>query len=836
MRAPAPPHLDGTLDDEVWALAPPITGFTQQEPDTGSPATEATTVRVLFDDHALYIGAQLDDSQPITKKLARRDSFLAADWFAVYLDTHHDHRVARMFRVGAAGVLRDSIVEGDDFGDEDRSWDPVWDGVAAPTPTGWSVEMRIPYSQLRFPDLPAQVWGINFHREISRTNEYSRLVHVPRNESGFIARFAHLIGIEGIEPPRRLEVLPYAITRSRNDGSADPSDPFAADGDPELDGGVDLEYGLASNLTLSATINPDFGQVEADPAELNLTEFEIFYDEKRPFFLEGADLFSFRAADLFYSRRIGRPPQGSLPPGAGYHDSPSDTTIAGAVKLSGKTAGGWSVGVLDAWTGEESARYQLGDSRHAAVVEPATNYFVGRLARDLSDSSTIGGMITAVNRSDGSSLLLHDQSYTGGIDGVHYFGNRDYILEWGAFGSQISGSRETIAATQRSPGHYFHRPDADHLDYDPERTSLTGWGAYAGFEKETGRLRYSVISNASSPELEINDLGFRTRTDTIGFVAEVGWNDPEPRGRIRSRFLEVAKQDGWNFGSDHRADRIAARGGMEFSNYWRAEFYVGRDGRAVDDRATRGGPLAATPSLTLYEIEISTDHRKRVNAELELAYDSNELGGFDRDVEFRVQWQPAERATLEIAPRWSDSLVARQFVRRVADPAAAATYGARYVFAPVETNELDLTTRFDLAITRNLTFQLYLQPFVARGDYDGFRELARPASLDYLEYGVDGGSVAFDAATNFYTIDPDASGPGAPFTFRNPDFNERSLRGNAVVRWEFRPGATAYFVWSQNRSGRVIDGEFDPGRDLDALAGLPADDVFMVKVSYWLGL
>ncbi|HSN67759.1 MAG TPA: DUF5916 domain-containing protein, partial [Thermoanaerobaculia bacterium] len=432
VRAPEPPQLDGKLDDAVWALAPPITGFTQQQPDTGAPAAEATTVRILFDDHALYIGAQLDDSQPITKKLARRDSFLAADWFAVYLDTHHDHRVARMFRVGAAGVLRDSIVEGDDFGDEDRSWDPVWDGVAAPTPTGWSVEMRIPYSQLRFPDLPAQVWGINFHREVSRTNEYSRLVHVPRNESGFIARFAHLVGIEGIAPPRRLEILPYAITRSRNDGSADPSDPFAADGDPELDGGIDLEYGLASNLTLSATINPDFGQVEADPAELNLTEFEIFYDEKRPFFLEGADLFKFRAADLFYSRRIGRAPQGNLPPGAAFHDSPSETTIAGAVKLSGKTAGGWSVGVLDAWTGEESARFQLDGSRDSALIEPATNYFVGRLARDLSHSSTIGGMITAVNRSDGSSLLLHDDSYSGGIDGVHYFGNRDYLLEWGA--------------------------------------------------------------------------------------------------------------------------------------------------------------------------------------------------------------------------------------------------------------------------------------------------------------------------------------------------------------------------------------------------------------------
>ncbi len=836
VRTPAPPHLDGKLDDEVWQLAAPISDFTQQEPDTGAPPTERTTVRVLFDDHALYIGAQLDDSQPVTRKLARRDSFLAADWFAVYLDTHHDHRVVRMFRVGAGGVIRDSIVESDDFQGEDRSWDPVWDGVAASTPTGWSVEMRIPYAQLRFPDLPTQVWGINFHREITRNNEYDRLVHVPRNESGFIARFAHLVGIEGIAPPRRLEILPYVITRSRNDGSADPGNPFAADGDVELDGGIDLEYGLASNLTLSATLNPDFGQVEADPAQLNLSEFELYYDERRPFFLEGAELFSFRAADLFYSRRLGRSPQGRVPPGAMFQDAPQETTIAGAVKLSGKTAGGWSVGVLDAWTQEERAHYELDGTRASAVVEPATNYFVGRLARDIGSSGAIGGMVTATQRSDGAGLLLHDEAYTAGIDGYHYFGDRDYIVDWGVFGSQVSGAAAAIELTQRSPGHYFQRPDADYLDLDPSRTSLSGWGANAYFEKQTGKWRYAAGGNAGSPELEINDIGFRTRIDVISSTFAAGWVDPEPRGKIRSREVELHKEDSWNFGSDRRLDRWTASGDLEFSNYWRTGFRVRRHNRAIDDRATRGGPLAGMPALTLYELEVSTDHRKAVNAQLELTYDSDELGGSDRDVELRIQWQPSERASLEFSPRWSDARVARQFVRRVADPAAGATYGARYVFAPVDTNELDLTTRFDLAVTRNLTVQLYVQPFVARGDYEGFRELAQPASLDYFEYGIDGGTVAFDPATNLYTIDPDAAGAAAPFWFRNPDFKDRSLRGNAVVRWEFRPGSAAYFVWSQNRAARIIDGDLDFGRDLDALAGLPSDDVFMVKVSYWLGL
>ena len=832
VRAPAPPHLDGVLDDEVWALAAPIVNFTQQEPDTGAPPTERTTVRVLFDDHALYVGAQLDDSHPITTKLARRDSFLASDWFAVYLDTHHDHRNARMFRVNPLGVQRDSVVAESD--EEDRSWDGVWEAAARAGTEGWSVEMRIPFSQLRFPPLAAHVWGINFHREISRNNEYSRLAHVPRNESGFVARFANLIGVEGIEPPRRLEILPYAVTRTRSAATVDAADPFSSDGDVEIDGGLDLEYGLSSNLTLSATINPDFGQVEADPAELNLSQFELYYSERRPFFLEGADLFTFGAADLFYSRRIGRAPQGGVPP-ATFADAPQETTIAGAVKLSGKTANGWSLGVLDAWTDEESARYQTDGTVRSLVVEPATNYFVGRVARDIGSAGAVGAMLTAVHRQEAVDLL-HDEAFAGGVDGYQYFGDRDYALFWGVFGSKVAGSAAAIAATQRGPAHNFQRPDADHLDLDPSRTSLTGWGAMAAFEKQTGHWGFSINSNATSPGLEINDLGFRTRVDSASAGATVSWRDLEPRGRIRSRSAYLQKTDLWNFDGDRRLDRWLAGGRVEFANFWEIEGMVLRDSRALDDRVTRGGPLAASPRLTLFEVEFDTDRRKALSAGIEVTYDSDELGGFDRDLELRVTYQPFSWASVTFSPRSSESRYARQFVRSVGDPTALETYGARYVFAPVETSELDLTTRFDLAVTRNLTVQLYLQPFVARGDFEGFRELARPASLDYVEYGVDRGTIAFDAATNRYEIDPDGPGAAAPFSFRNPDFNDRSLRGNAVVRWEFRPGSSAYFVWSQNRFGRVDEGDFDVGRDLDALAGLPADDVFMVKVSYWLGL
>lgn len=833
LRTATPPRIDGVPDEPVWKLAPEIADFAQQEPDTGSAPTERTVVRVLYDDAAIYVAAWMHDAHPVTSKLARRDSFLSADWFAVYLDTHHDHRSAAMFRVNPAGVQRDAqVIESDD---EDRSWDAVWDSAAVIGPGGWTAEMRIPYSQLRFPDRPHHVWGINFHREISRNNEYTRLVHVPRNESAFVARFAHLTGIEDIEPPRRLELLPYGVARTRVEASRAPDDPFANDGAIEIDGGLDAEYGLGSNLTLSLTLNPDFGQVEADPAELNLTEFELFFPERRPFFLEGAELFAFEGIDLLYSRRIGRAPQGSLS-NAEFEDLPEQTTILGALKLTGRTAGGWRVGVLDAVTREESAQFRAGGSEQSVTVEPAANYFAGRLSRDLGQSGRVGMMLTRVRRDVPSHLPLHDSAYSGGIDGVHYFGNRDYRLVWSAFGSRVSGSRGTIARTQRSPVRYFQRPDADHLRFDPERTSLSGYGGLLFFEKRTGQWRYIGRVAGFSPGLEINDIGFKTTVDTLTVTANGAYVDPTPRGRIRHRDAGLTYVAQTSFGGEKKLERILATGAVQFSNYWEFSSVLRYEGSYFDDRATRGGPLVKTPWSTSLEVSIESDRRRPVVAELQLEAGEGELGAYEREIALELTYRPRTNLTVGVEPAFVRALTPRQYVRTVADPLASKTYGMRFVFAPIERTELDLTTRVDWAPSRNLTLQLFVQPFIASGDYAGFRELDRPASLDYASYGIDRGTVAYDAAANRYTIDPDGGGASQPFSLSNPDFNVRSLRGNAVVRWEFRPGSALYVVWSQNRSGRADLGSFDTGRDLDALAGLPADDVFLVKLSYWLGL
>lgn len=829
-RTAVAPRIDGTPDEDVWQLAAPITGFTQQEPDTGAPAKEQTEVRILFDDDALYVAAWLYDTGPVTAKLARRDAFLAADWFAFYVDAHHDHRTARMFRVNPLGVQRDSLIEESD--DEDRSWDAVWESASTITPDGWRTEMRIPYSQLRFSPLAVHEWGINFHREVARTNEYSRLVHVPRNESGFVARFAHLRGISAITPPRRLEIVPYIVARGHVDGEVDPENPLVRRFERDEDAGLDLEYGLSSNLTLSLTLNPDFGQVEADPAEVNLSQFELFFDERRPFFLEGADLFAFTGTDVFYSRRIGRAPQGAPERPYEFARGPEESAILAAAKLSGRTAGGWSIGVMDAVTREESARVIRKGDEFQSVVEPRTNYFASRIARDFGDDARLGAIVTSVHRENPQHLsYLHDDAFTAGIDGYKWFGQRDYVLRWAFVSSRVSGSPEAIARTQRSAAHNYQRPDATHIELDPSRTSLTGWAGGAYLEKTSGKWRFFMNNSASSPGFEVNDVGFRPRVDVINSATNLTFTDPEPRGRIRSRSARVTQAYRFNFAGERTLDRLFGSGDFTFLNYWRVNYSWAHDRSVLDDRLTRGGPLGMQPSYSHVSAGFGTDFRKPWVFRGSFTAEEGDLDWTARVIGLSAEWHPATNISVEFAPGWSSWRAPQQFVTRQVDPQAVSTFGSRYVFSPVERREIDLGMRLDWAITRTLTVQMFLQPFVSSGDYVDFRELQRPASLDYRIYDS-----SYDATTNEITIDPDGGGPSLPFSFTNPDFNVRSLRGNLVTRWEFRPGSSIYFVWAQDR-GEVIDtGELNASRDLRALAELPEDDVVLVKFSYWFGL
>ena len=664
-------------------------------------------------------------------------------------------------------------------------------------------------------------------------------MEVPRNEEGFVSRFAHLQGIEEIEPSRSFELIPYLSSQATSRAEVDPNDPFTDDGELAWDLGLDLRYGLTSNLTLSAAINPDFGQVEVDPARINLTAFELFFPEKRPFFVEGSNLFEFATSgpSLFYSRRIGRAPQAEPAGPVDFVDLPDQTTILGAAKITGKTRGGWSIALLDALTDEERAFFTIAGEREVQVVEPMTNYLVGRIAKDFGANARLGGIVTGVERDTGEGTnLLRESAWTGGIDGYRYFGDKDYLVEFSLFGSHVEGSERAIELTQRSSARYYQRPDAGHVELDPDRTSLDGWGGRFHFGKMTGNWRYGLVAHSTSPGFESNDLGFMPTADRAWIFLSGGWVDPEPGTVLRERSIDLRKVDQWNHDGDRLTDRIALDASAMFLNYWRTRLFIRRDSSALDDRSTRGGPLIRTPDDVYGEISIASDRRRDVYTRLEYGHGEDDLGGEFDKIELGTRVRAASNVEISFEPVFQKRRDALQYVRTVPDPTATATFGARYVFAEIERRTLNLATRIDWSFTPNLSLQLFLQPFVATGDYVSFKELITPSTLDYAVYGDEAGTIMVDEEDDFYTVDPDGSGPADPFTFRNPDFNFRSLRGNAVLRWEFRPGSALYLAWTESRDDRLALGDFDPDRDLSALADIPADDVFLLKVSYWLEL
>ncbi|MDH5590613.1 MAG: carbohydrate binding family 9 domain-containing protein, partial [Gemmatimonadota bacterium] len=450
--------VDGRLEDAAWASARVVTGFTQVDPEEGRPVSQPTEARILFDDEALYVGLRLFDDQPVSTRLGRRDmDLLDADWVGVVIDSYHDHRTAYSFDVNPSGVQRDATKSMSTRGHEqdDLSWDAVWDAAASIDDDGWTAEYRIPFSQLRFAASADPTWGIQIERVIGRRREYAVLSFTPKSEQGGIPTYGHLVGMNDVRPGKRLEVLPYAVQRSEyvGDGVRPPTN-----GDHSLSGGMDLLYRVTSDFTLNATANPDFGQVEVDPAVINLSVYETFYEEKRPFFVEGSEIFDFgrntSGGQIFYSRRIGRRPQIGLPRGVTTVEVPDNTSILGAAKLSGKTSGGWSVGVMEAVTAEERGHFlDTGGLSGDAVVEPLANYLVSRVRKDSEDGRTsIGGMFTAANRrlpTDELRAVLRDGAYAGGIDFRHEFANRTWVVQGSAVGSRVEGDVRSLVGLQR---------------------------------------------------------------------------------------------------------------------------------------------------------------------------------------------------------------------------------------------------------------------------------------------------------------------------------------------------------------------------------------------------
>jgi hypothetical protein len=858
-------RIDGKLDEAVWQTAPAAAELTQSQPNEGQPATQRTEVRFAYDDAAIYVGARMyDDSgaRGVRTRLVRRDVNADADYLQVIFDTYHDHIGRLFFTVNPSGVRADANGLG---GGGDDSWDPVWEVKTAIDSLGWTAEMRIPFSQMRYPTTQAeQTWGLQIWRQENRLNELSQWAFWHLNETGGPPRFGHLTGLVIHRAPGKAEVLPYVVGRSSSVPVSDPTDPFTKAHTMDGRVGGDARVLLTSNLTLAATVNPDFGQVEADPAVVNLSAFETFFEEKRPFFVEGSSYFGFggfscyfcsnvSSLSMFYTRRVGRSPQ--IP--AGMYDSvsyakvPDNTTILGAAKLTGRTPTGWSIGALDAVTARTQATVQLADrTRGRVTVEPFTNYFVGRIAKDLRGGATVvRAMATSVYRNLDNPLISdrlshHAESF--GLSTDMWFRNRDFHLMAQMAGTNVSGDTAAILRLQQSSARYLQRPDRGNGSnglfsdrYDPSLTSLRGLGAYARFAREQGNLLWEVSTNLRTPGFENNDISFLSRADYWWMSANVHRMWTTPTSWYRQLFFIVGGQQQYNFDWDltDRQGQIWSQ--IVLRNYWNVSGFWIRRPSVLDDGLSRGGPVLRRPALNYWETDLSTDSRKSVVVNSSLSYDRASDGKGDWSTSLTLQLRPVSNVTVSLGPSFSHNETSYQYVTAVIDPTATLFAGTRYVFADLRQNSVAMDTRFNVTFSPNLTFELFVQPLIASGAYSRYKEFAAPRELRKLTYGTDVGtdSVVPGVAgqPDTHVIDPDGAGPAARFSITDPSFVFRALRGNAVLRWEYRPGSTLFLVWTRSSESDLARGTIDFGPDSRALFRGPAQNIFLLKMNFWLG-
>ena len=846
VRRSDPIALDGRITDPDWANAPVISNFTQSDPIEGAPPTERTEVRVVYDDDAIYVTARMFDSAPdsIVARLGRRDANLDSDHFVVFLDPYRDLKTGYYFGVNAAGTLYDGVLMNDDWDDE--SWDGVWEAKTTIDDEGWTAEFRIPYSQLRFYKSDEYTWGINFRRNIARKNEDLLLVYTPRSGSGFVSRFPELTGLRDITPRRQVEVLPYVTSRAEFIESVD-GDPFNDGSRFTPDLGADFKVGLTSNLTLNGTVNPDFGQVEVDPAVVNLSDFETFFPEKRPFFIEGENIFSqfgrggannnwgfnFGNPQFFYSRRIGRAPQGSLTQND-YARVSDGTRILGAAKITGRVGDGWNVGMIQSVTGRSNADIQLNGTQSEIEVEPLAYYGIYRGQRELNDGrQAIGFLSTATARSFGDDRLrdqINASALAFAVDGYTFIGkNKDYVLTGFVGGSRVSGNETRMTRLQRGSLHYFDRPDSDNLELDTTATSLSGTAARFALNKQNGRVQFNAALGYLSPGFDISDVGFMFRTNIINGHVVVGYSWPDPGSWFRSRYHFLSFFNSADFDGNTTWRGVWLGNFVQLANYHSFDLRLAYNPQSVNTRLTRGGPV--TLNQPGYEIgfEYDTDSRKPVVLEFGVnTYRQTDSDNVNYYTEAVVQ--PATNISFAIQPRLSFNNEFSQYVGTFDDELATATFGRRYVFANLEQKTVSASIRLNWTFTPALSLQLFAQPLISSGEYFNYKELKAPRTYDFLHYGDEGSTIDNETLL----ADPDGSGPVAALSLPDQDFNFRSLRGTAVARWEFRPGSTLYLVWTQSRSDAREFGDLRFGESFSDLVREEADNIFMVKVSWWL--
>jgi hypothetical protein len=845
------PSIDGILDEEVWNTGTWIDDFTQNEPYNGQPATQRTEFNILFDDDNLYVGIKCFDTDPdsIVNRLTRRDQ-ADGDLAGIILDSYHDLRTGFLFGVSSSGVKYDGMFT-EDGQNEDESWDPNWWVKTSINDEGWFAEMRIPFSQVRF-DNSSDVWGFEVARVLYRRNETVFWQHIPRDAPGLIHLFGELTGLEGIKPRKIFDVTPYGVAKLQT-FRKDPGNPFTylENGRrPGLNAGLDAKIGVTNNMTMDLSINPDFGQVEADPSVVNLTAYETFFSEKRPFFIEGNNITNFNIGlgdgnqgndNLFYSRRIGRQPHGY--PSLGnqeYADVPTFTPILGSAKLTGKTKNGLSLGFIEAVTGAAWADIKdsaSGETIRHDLVEPLTNYLVGRVQRDFKEGNTlVGAIFTSTNRAlnDNLATFMHRSAYSGGIDFTQYFKEKSWSFNLNTAFSQVGGTKDAISLTQLSSARYYQRPDKNYAKYDPERTSLFGSGGRMQVMKLNGHLNILACVKWKTPGFETNDLGYMQQADQMLSVIWAGYNVWDPKGIYRTWNLNGDIYLVNTFGGDIIGKGIEWNGSMTFKNYWSTWTGGNLDIASLSASTLRGGPMVKYPTSINARWGFSTDYRKK----FVLEYYINGNKGFENNynsfyTEIDLSFKPTNYLSFYLSPQYSSSFSELQWVTRT-------SYNGedRYIFASIDRKTLAASIRINFNLSPDLTFQYWGQPYVASGKYYDHKYITSPLAAEYHDrYHTYTSDEKFQTDGHF-DIDENADGT-IDYSFGNSNFNYQFFLSNLVIRWEYNPGSTVYLVWSQSRDFYNNSGQLDYFNDLGDLFNRDNNiphNVFLVKFSYRFGL
>jgi hypothetical protein len=804
----SPVTIDGKLDEAVWQDADAGHGFLKWHPDRGMEPTEETIFKVAYDEEAIYFGIACleNDCANIASSLSRRDQIRDSDLVSIYVDPYHDKNTGYNFRVNPAGVQEDYYLF--DNGDRDRDWDAVWGAETSQDDHGWYAEVRIPFSSVRYRPAESMTWGLQVYRYMHRRGEDTAWVIWDPEASGFISRFGEITEIEGVRPPRQLELLPYVVASATNPV---PEDDAPDEIETFQNFGLDLKYGVTADLTLNATIQPDFGQVEADPTVVNRSPFEVFFEEKRPFFVEGARFFDHRSFNLFYSRRIGLDEEGSR--------------IRLAGKLTGKAAGNVSVAGLYAATDitEPGQAHNLFKNGH-----DVSHYMVGRIGKDFGDGAhRIHFMQTAVVRTkdrieeDDDERAFRDGFTTGG-DFDFNFKDRTYAIRGSVVGSIVD------------PRQVKGDPTVDHAP-------TYGTGGQLTLGKFGGKIRGNLYGRWEHNQLDLNDAGFLGAPDEIQSGAWVGWRylQPEEEPALNEANLNVNAWKGWLYAGRSASDSTGqllwsygprhpqsaggnVNGYAQLRNYWGGWFGVAWDAERTDRFITRGGPLMKRPEQYGGWVGFHSDNRRRFVYELGLEYFEDVAGGRYLEVNPELDWNAAAWMSHSLGFRYRWLVEKAEFLDNV-DHAngTLGLGGSSTVFGDLDERRLELEVRSNVLFSRKQSLELWFAPFLAKGDFTNARYLRTPDSYDLAAYPEDG-----------------LSGPG--FEDDNlvvDDFDDltAAVNLNVVYRWEYRPGSTFYLVWTHGRFqgvSRAENPDLDHRLSTGNLFTNEPENTILAKIAY----